>query len=234
MSLFMPGLGRRLLRRLVYLFLFLMILSVFLVLIFRWVAPPTTSLMLQDQHLNDLWVDYRWLELNNLSPHMRRALLAADSSRFMEDLGLDVDALVAALKDESGNSGGRGSSILVSRISRNLFLWRNQDPARDLLEQYFSQLIMWFWPRERIFEVYMNIAEFGPGIYGVEAACQRTFKHSAIRLGSAKSAQLAAILPNPKVYASNSDNAFAQLRIRWLQQQMKQLSDHNVVTLGRL
>ena len=235
MSIFRPGLGRRMLRRLVFLLLFLVILSAGLVLSFRWLPPLTSSYMLQDEYLHELWIDYRWLPLKNVSPHLRRAMLAADNQIFMEDLGLNVDSLVAALKDEPvGDESLRPSrSIMASQVSRNLFLWRKEGPVRDVMEAYFSQLIDWFWPRGRVLEVYVNIAEFGPGIYGVEAASQRTFKHSAIRLSAKQAAQIAAILPNPKVYAAGSDDAFAQLRSRWLRKQMEVVSDVSLASPGR-
>ncbi len=200
-----------------------LLLSATAVLVMRWVPPPSSSFMLQAQWLQGRQVDYRWKPLLNISAPMRLAVIAAEDQRFPYHRGVDFDAIQAALDQYQAGAPLRGASTLSQQVAKNLFLWSGRDWARKGLEAYFAVLIDLLWPKDRILEVYLNIAEFGPGIYGVEAASQRYYRHSSTRLTQAQAVRLAAVLPNPVRYSPLLDNHHLEQRSRWIAQQMEQL-----------
>lgn len=198
----------------------LALLSWLPILAMRWLDPPTSAFMLQAASEGET-IDYRWVALSSISPDMRLAVIAAEDQRFPEHVGFDFEAIEAVLR-ESG-AAGRGASTISQQVAKNLFLWSGHSLVRKGLEAWFTGLIELTWPKSRVLEVYLNIAEFGPGIYGAEAAAQRYFGRSAARLERHQAAAMAAVLPNPSSYSAMQPSPYVRTRIAWIQRQMGQL-----------
>ncbi len=175
----------------------IVILSVMAVLVTRWVPPPTSAFMLQ-QRLSGIAVDYRWVPMERISPHAALAVIASEDQNFFDHWGVDLKAIADAIEDNRFRYRPRGASTISQQVVKNLFLWPGRSYIRKGIEVYFTLLMEVMWPKRRIVEVYLNIAEMGPGVFGVEAASQRFFHKPAARLNQRESATLAAVLPSPK------------------------------------
>jgi monofunctional biosynthetic peptidoglycan transglycosylase len=167
------------------------LLSASLVLALRRYNPPTSAFMLRE----DIAVRYEWQDLAQISPQLAIAVVAAEDQLFPFHSGFDLRQIRKALLDQNGVP--RGASTISQQVAKNLFLWSGRSWLRKALEAWCTLLIEWFWPKQRILEVYLNIAQFGRGIYGAEAATQQFFHKSARRLTASDAALLAAVLPNP-------------------------------------
>ena len=185
--------------------------SVVLVLPWRWLAPPTTSFMLQSQRRGEP-VDFRWRDRRRISPHAAVAVVAAEDQRFAEHWGLDLRAIRDAVRERVERGRLRGASTLTQQVAKNLFLWPGHSLLRKAIEAHLAVVIELLWPKQRILEVYLNVAQFGPGVFGVEAAARTFFARSAQRLTASQSALLAAALPNP--YQRNAAAPSRYLRQR--------------------
>ena len=175
----------------------LLALSLFAALwvsVYRWIAPPITTLMITEWvRLGDLTRD--WRDLDEISPDLIRAVIAAEDARFCAHFGFDLDEIRKALAEDHRR---RGASTLTQQAAKNVFLWPDPSWARKGLEAGFTILIELFWPKARTMEIYLNVAEFGPGVFGAEAGAKRAFGKSAADLTLDEAARLAAILPNPR------------------------------------
>lgn len=191
------SLGARIRRWVGRLFYGFIALSLASVALFAFVNPPTTLLMVGERFQHGA-IEQRWTPLEDISPALRLAALAAEDARFCEHRGFDVEALRKAVAD--WRAGGRliGASTISQQTAKNVFLWPARSFVRKGLEFWFTALIEIFWSKKRILEVYLNVAEFGPGVFGVEAAAQRSFGASASTLGVNRSARLATVLPAPQ------------------------------------
>ncbi len=170
--------------------------AVLWVLAYRWLNPPITVPMIRDaiagQH-----VERKWVPLDRISPAMARAVIGAEDSTFCSHHGFDLAAIEQAAAKNAASSKLRGGSTISQQTAKNAFLWPGRSYLRKGLEAYFTVLIEALWGKPRIMEVYLNIAELGPGIYGVEAAAHRYFATTAARLTPAQAARIAAVLPQP-------------------------------------
>src|SRR5690554_69237 len=195
------------------------------ILLFRFVNPPTSAFMLAYQLDNPPRpLRHEWVPLSDISPWMPLAVVASEDQRFPRHRGVDVDAIRKAVSEYKAGEGLRGASTITQQTAKNLFLWNGRSFARKAIEAGLAVTIDGLWPKRRVLEVYLNIAEFGPGIYGVEAASQAYFGKPARYLSQVQAARLAAVLPNPKVLSVNSPSAYVQERVDWIQRQMAQLS----------
>ena len=174
----------------------LVALSLVWVVAYRWVNPPTTSLMIRD-HLNDVRIYREWVGLGEMSRHIPRAVIAAEDSRFCEHRGFDVEAIEKAMERNKQGKKLRGGSTISQQTAKNAFLWSGRTWIRKGLEAWFTVLIEFIWGKPRIMEVYLNIAEYGRGVYGVQAASIHYFNKPASKLTRVEAARLAAILPQP-------------------------------------
>ena len=174
----------------------LVALSLVWVVAYRWVNPPTTSLMIRD-HFNDVKIYREWIGLSEMSRHIPRAVIAAEDSRFCEHRGFDVEAIEKAMARNKQGKKLRGGSTISQQTAKNAFLWSGRTWIRKGLEAWFTVLIEFIWGKPRIMEVYLNIAEFGRGVYGVQAASIHYFNKPASKLSRTEAARLAAILPQP-------------------------------------
>jgi monofunctional biosynthetic peptidoglycan transglycosylase len=168
------------------------------ILTFRHVDPPGSMLMLS-QSLSGQAIDQRWVPLERISPNLVRAVIASEDNGFCRHPGIDLKEIEAAWdKAETwGEDAARGGSTITMQVAKNLFLWNSRSYLRKAIEIPLALGIEQAWPKERILEVYLNIAEWGPGIFGAEAAAQRHFRKPASRLTEREAALLAATLPNP-------------------------------------
>lgn len=193
------------------------------VLVFRWVPPPASAVMLQRSWSESQAQDYRWTALEDISPHMALAVVAAEDQKFPSHFGFDFASLRDAVSDGSRGEPLRGASTISQQVARNLFLWQGRSYLRKLLEAWFTLLLEAAWPKSRILEVYLNIAETGPQTFGVEAAAQRFFGRPASLLGPEQSALIAASLPNPRRMQASRPSAYMLERQQWILEQMNLL-----------
>lgn len=167
------------------------------VAIYRFVPPPMTFLMVQ-RLVEGHGFDRRWVPLRRISPSLVRSVIAAEDARFCEHHGFDIDAIEKAMAHNEDRPGRiRGGSTISQQTAKNVFLWPRRDWVRKGLEAWFTVLIEGLWGKPRIMEVYLNSIEWGPGVYGAEAAAQHNFHVSAARLSEPQAARLAAIVPKP-------------------------------------
>ena len=184
----------RLLRYTVKALLAFLVLSVLLVVIYRFVPPPVTATMVMDE--NGITKD--WTPLSRIDRNMVSAVIAAEDGKFCSHSGFDREAMEKALEQNAKGGRIRGGSTISQQTAKNVFLWQGGGYFRKGLEAWFTVLIEYVWGKRRIMEVYLNVAETGIGTYGVEAGSQRYFKHSAARLSQSEAARMAAALPLPK------------------------------------
>jgi monofunctional biosynthetic peptidoglycan transglycosylase len=174
----------------------LILFSLAWVAAYRLIDPPLTFLTLRDR-LNGVEVKQDWGSLDQMSRHIPRAVIAAEDSRFCEHRGFDLEAIEKAMERNQKGKKLRGGSTISQQTAKNAFLWPGRTYVRKGLEAWFTVLIEFLWGKPRIMEVYLNIAEFGRGVFGVEAASRHYFDKSAKNLTRAEAARLAAILPQP-------------------------------------
>jgi monofunctional biosynthetic peptidoglycan transglycosylase len=170
--------------------------SVAAVLALRVVPPPATAMMIERSgRLHD--VIYAWRDRAHISTSVARAFIASEDQRFLEHHGFDLESMQRALDNYAAGEGLRGASTISQQVAKNLFLWSGRSFVRKGLEAYFTVLLETCWPKQRILEVYLNVAELGDGVFGVEAAAERFFGVRASALTDEQAALLAAVLPNP-------------------------------------
>jgi monofunctional biosynthetic peptidoglycan transglycosylase len=167
-----------------------------MVAVYRFVPPPLTFLMVQ-RVFEGRGFERRWVPLDEISPNLVRAVIAAEDARFCEHHGFDLEAIEKAYKANQAGKKLRGGSTISQQTAKNVFLWPQRDWLRKGLEAWFTVLIEVGWGKPRIMEVYLNSIEWGPGVYGAEAAAQANFGVHASKLTQVQAARLAAILPKP-------------------------------------
>lgn len=215
------------LKKAVYIFFITSILSVIL---FRFVPIPVTPLMLI--RVAEQWTDGKsallikdWESMDHLSPNLALAVMASEDQKFIKHWGFDTDAIAKAYKNNQRKRKRtiHGASTISQQVAKNVFLWPGRSYIRKGFEVYFTVLIEVFWSKERILEVYLNVAEMGDGYYGVEAASRRYFRCSASKLNKDQAAWLACILPNPRKYSPARPTAYLQQRHAWIVRNMNNL-----------
>jgi monofunctional glycosyltransferase len=220
---------RRLLRAIAWLIVICVLGSVLAVASLRWINPPFTAFMAETQVAAWLGRDagyvfrHSWVDLDRISPNLPLAVVAAEDQKFPEHWGFDVGAIEKAYALNQHSHKVRGASTISQQLAKNLFLWSGRSYFRKGLEAYFTVLIEALWPKRRILEVYLNIAEFGYGTYGAEAAAQRYFHKPASQLTRAEAAVLAAVLPNPERFSASAPSRYVQQRRDWILSQMQAL-----------
>ncbi len=199
------------------------------VVLLRWLNPPTTAFIVADRM--HAWLGsrpgykfkQRWVDWAQISPSAKLAVVASEDQRFADHFGFDFVEIEHALSQRSRGESMRGASTITQQTAKNLFLWSGQSWVRKGFEAYFTLLIETFWSKTRILEMYLNIAEFGPGVFGVGAASEHFFRQTASRLNRTQSALLAGVLPNPTVLRVNSPSRYLRTRQAWILQQMSAL-----------
>ena len=206
------------------------ILSIVSVLLFRFIPLPITPTMLYflgEQALDskrDIVLKKDWESLSNISPNMRLAVIGSEDQLFYDHFGFDLTAIKKAIRNNENGRRLKGGSTISQQTAKNAFLLPHRNYFRKGLEAYFTLLIELLWSKERIIEVYLNVIEFGNGIYGVEAASQQYFKKPASKLTRGEAALLAAVLPNPIRYRVDKPSSYILRRKNWIKRQMGRMS----------
>ncbi len=208
--------------------------TLLLVLALRFLDPPFSALMVERRAAS--WFQpepyasrHAWKDLEDIAPSMGLAVIAGEDQNFPEHSGFDWAAIEKALAHNEKSRRKRGASTVSQQTAKNLFCWESRSWLRKGMEAYFTLLLELGWSKRRILEVYLNIVEFGDGIYGVEAASQAYFHKPAKRLSPAECALLAAVLPNPHKFKVNSPSPYILGRQAWILRQMQQLGGEAVV-----
>jgi monofunctional biosynthetic peptidoglycan transglycosylase len=199
-----------------------LLLSVGLVLALRFVPPPVTAVMLE-QPGPLRGIAYEWHDRPRIAATVARAVIASEDQRFLTHHGFDFEQLQVAIEDYRAGDELRGASTITQQVAKNLFLWSGRSFVRKGLEAYFTVLLEVCWPKQRILEVYLNVAELGDGVFGVEAASRRFFGVHASALSAEQAALLAAVLPNPRRLRADKPSAYVRGRQGWILEQVKLL-----------
>lgn len=229
--------GRRLRRVLVGLLIGVFALTLLPVLLLSVVPAWTSSFMVHYQ-IDRLTssrkmppLQHDWVSWEQIAPAAKLAVIAAEDQKFPDHFGFDVEAIGKAVKHNQKSRRKRGASTLTQQLAKNLFLWPERSWLRKGLEVGYTLLLETFWSKKRVLEVYLNVAEFGEGVYGVEAASQKFFRKPAAKLSYHEAALLAAVLPNPKRLRVATPSVYVQNRAAWIQGQMYRLGPQTLDTL---
>ena len=224
-----PSRPRRWLRWLLALPFLFALASLLQVAVLRFIDPPFSAFMLARQF--EAWgqgeagfrVAYDWRDLDRISANLPVAMVAAEDQNFAIHSGFDFKAIEKARVNNAKGRKLRGASTVSQQVAKNLFLWQGGGWVRKGIEAWYTLLIELIWPKTRILEMYANIAEFGDGIYGAQAAARSYWRKDASRLSLAESARLAAVLPSPRRYSVARPGPYVQRRANWIQRQVRQI-----------
>lgn len=224
------GLIKRLLMLFSVFIVFVLLLLFSILLVYRWVPIPTSAFI---YHQNALAkenpeahdsADYQWVNWDKISPHLALAVIAAEDQRFPTHWGIDIIELQKALLEKRSIKGTpRGASTITQQLAKNLFLWNGRSYSRKVLEAGLTLAIELAWPKKRILEVYLNIAQFGDAIFGAKESSRILFDKDPIDLTRKEAAMLAAVLPRPAVSNVNDPRPKTRRKQKWILKQMKQL-----------
>lgn len=192
-------------------------ISIFLVIVFKWVPVPFTPLMITRAIENkmdgkEMVCSHDWVPLSEISVNMQKAVIASEDGTFLSHNGFDFKAMQKAFKNNNRGRKLKGGSTISQQTAKNIFLWQGRSYIRKGLEAYFTLLIEVIWGKERIMEVYLNSIEMGEGVYGAEAAAQHWYGTSAANLTKNQAAGIAAILPNPRKYKATNSSSYIENR----------------------
>lgn len=208
-------------------FLWFFIVSIISTIFFRWIPVPFTPFMLLqcveqmvDAH-REIKLKKDWVPLYEISPELQLAVVCSEDQNFLDHYGFDFDAIEKAVKHNKNHKRKRGASTISQQTAKNVFLSNGRNWIRKGFEAYFTFLIETFWSKERIMEVYLNIIEFGDGIYGAQAASQEFFHTPAKKLSRGQAALLAAVLPAPKKFSAKNPSPYVRKRQQWILGQME-------------
>lgn len=219
------GVGVRRLGRLAFkLAAWLIAIWLGLIVLYRWVDPPITPLMVL-RMAEGAGIDHRTRPLAQIAPALARSVIAAEDNRFCMHRGIDWSAVGEAIEEFHDDGRLRGASTITMQLARNLFLWPGGGVARKAIEAPIALTIDALWPKYRIVEVYLNVVEWGPGIYGAEAAAHVHFRKSAARLSRREAAILAAVLPNPRRWSAGQPSAYIVERAHRIASRIDMLGD---------
>ena len=189
-----------------------------IVLPFRFVRPPTTAFILRDPTPSSRSVPREWIPLRELGDTLPIAVVAAEDQKFPQHRGFDFEAIESALRE-----GDRGASTLSQQVAKNLYLWPGRSWIRKGLEAWLTLFIEALWPKERILEVYLNVAEFGPGVFGAAAASRSYWGVEPHQLSLDRASHLAAVLPAPRSRSATRPSEFVSGRARAIRVEVQRL-----------
>jgi monofunctional biosynthetic peptidoglycan transglycosylase len=207
-------------------FLGFVLVSIFSVIVLKWINPITSSIMIQRKieamvtFSEKQIIAYYWVSYDEISKQMALAVIAAEDQNFPFHFGFDLKQIEKAIEQNEQGGKLRGASTITQQVAKNLFLWEGRSFIRKGIEAYFTLLIEIFWTKERILEVYLNIAEMGDMIFGVGAASKIYFYKHPEKLQPDQAALLAATLPNPKRYSVRNPTNYVLKRKEWIKRQM--------------
>ena len=215
------GLGKRIWRRAKQVVLFLFVAQLLYIVILKWINPPLTLTQIGSL-VSGHGIKRDYVSGNDISPNLKLAVMAAEDQIFPNHGGFDWKHIKKAIDNNQRKPNRvRGASTISQQTAKNVFLWQGRDWLRKGLELYFTKMIEWIWGKQRILEVYLNVIETGPGIFGAEAAAQSYFDKPAKNLSRRQAAMMAACLPNPKKYSVKPPSPYVSGRSNWIQGQMR-------------
>ncbi len=204
-------------------------ISVALVVCLRWIPPFTSAVMIED-HIERFLsgkkqnaISHQWADLEEISPYMCLAVVAAEDQSFPDHWGFDFESIRKAVEERKRRGRLRGASTITQQTAKNLFLWNGRSYVRKGFEAYFAVLLELLWPKSRILEVYLNIAQFGDGVYGVRAAAETYLHKNPSKLTRRDAALLAAVLPSPLRFKVRHPSSYVSGRRYWILRQMSLL-----------
>jgi monofunctional biosynthetic peptidoglycan transglycosylase len=224
------GWARRLLRLAAVLAITAVGLTVVLVLPWRWLAPPTTAFILRERLISKDPVHYHWVPLEEIASTLPISAVAAEDQKFPDHFGFDWEAIENALERNSEGGRVRGGSTISQQLAKNLFLWPGQNWIRKGTEAWFTVSLELLWPKRRILEVYLNVAEFGPGVFGVAEASNLLLGKSPSDLTAHDAAILVAVLPSPKRMSAADPSEYVRTRSEQIQAAVRQLGGPEYLT----
>ena len=199
----------------------LMLFSVFLILLMRWVNPWGSMLMVERKIANwNINQQRIWKDWDQISDNIKIAVIAAEDQQFANHWGFDFKAINRALNYNKNNRKIRGASTITQQVAKNIFLWSSRNWIRKGVESWFTVWIELIWSKQRTLEIYLNSVEWGEGIFGIEAASRHYFGVSAKQLTKEQASLLAAILPNPRKWSPVNPNILTQKKAKWILGQM--------------
>lgn len=203
------------------------IVTISWVILYRWINPPTTYLQLRESCNCPEGSTYHkeWVDAEDISLYMKLAVVASEDNNFMKHNGLDWGAIEKAKKYNATHKKKRGASTISQQVAKNVFLWPGRNWVRKGFEVYFTYLIEFFWSKERIMEVYLNVIEMGPCKFGVQAAAKDYFKTSAKKLSREQAALIAGALPNPKKFNPGKPSNYLTKRKNAIVRLMRLIGD---------
>ena len=217
------------------LLLSLFFISIAWVVLYKWVSPPATLHMIKRRaeagtaDKPDPVIRYEFVDLEEMSEQLPLAVIASEDQLFLHHSGFDFEAISDAFKRNQKGNSIRGGSTISQQVAKNVFLWHGRSYFRKAVEAYFTVLIEVIWGKQRILEVYLNIAEMGDGVFGVEAASQKYFKKPAKAIGRQQSALLAAVLPNPIKFSAQHPSGYTLRRRSRIARAMGRLGGVNYI-----
>ncbi|ETZ19911.1 peptidoglycan transglycosylase [Pedobacter sp. V48] len=209
-------------------FLWFLMVTVLWVLVYRFINPPITLLMIQrnlerSSHDKSFKMEKKWVDFEDISENMKRAAVSAEDQLFLKHIGFDLKAIEKAFASNKNGKKIKGGSTISQQTAKNVFLWPGRSWIRKGFEAYFTLLIEMLWSKERILEVYLNVIEMGDGIYGAEAAAQSYFGKSCTKLSRAQAALIAACFPNPRRWTPKKATQYIRHRQFLILKNMRRL-----------
>lgn len=209
---------------------FILTLTVFWILLYRVVHPPSTWLMIKNSWSSGNLIQYNYQNISRISTHLQVCVMATEDQKFGQHSGWDMEAIQKAIQSNKKGTKKWGASTISQQVSKNVFLYPRRSYIRKALEMYVTFWLETLWPKHKILEMYLNVAEMGPGIYGAEAASRHYFKKAASQLTLSESAALAAILPSPKKYKVKSPGPYIAARQRKIKRLYRSLDGRHFLT----
>ncbi|MES1196884.1 MAG: monofunctional biosynthetic peptidoglycan transglycosylase [Steroidobacter sp.] len=214
------------------------VITIVMVFMLRWIDPPTSSFIIRDRL--SAWFDsdksyhfeHQWVDFTHISKPMKLAVITSEDQKFPDHHGFDFESMQRAWDHNQHGRKVKGASTISQQVAKNLYLWPGRSMLRKAVEAWFTLLLEAFCSKQRILEIYLNSAEFGKGIFGVEAAAQRFFHKPAARLNSSEAALLAAVLPAPKRLQAARPSAYLRARQAWIESQMPMVDTNGMLDPG--
>ena len=209
--------------------------TIIAVLLLRWCNPLTTSFILRDRivawfnHDAAYHFEHRWIDYRHIATPMKLAVVASEDQKFPDHHGFDFESMQLAWDHNQHGRKIKGASTITQQVAKNLYLWSGRSLLRKAIEAYFTVLLETFCSKQRILEIYLNSAEFGKGVFGVEAASHRYFHKTAAQLNSSEAALLAAVLPAPKRLLVNKPSAYLRARQGWIVTQIPNVDSSGLI-----
>jgi monofunctional biosynthetic peptidoglycan transglycosylase len=207
------------------------LLSILYIFFCKWVNPPITLTQLNSV-FSGHGLHRNYVTMQQISPNAKLAVMAGEDQLFLDHNGFDFKSIQKAMKHNQKSKSLRGASTISQQVAKNVFLWQHGGYLRKGLEVYFTFMIEHVWSKKRILEMYLNVAEMGEGVFGIEAAAQHYFKKPAKDLSRKEAAMIASCLPNPKLFTIQPMSARVAFRYPWIMRQMNNLeADEDIQAL---